>query len=518
MRFIYIGIKNLRIGSRLALGFGLLLAMMMMAILVAVLQFVAIGEANDRIDRNWATAEAANLINATTQANARHTMALLIATDPAQLVRINATIKSSKKIVDEAIATLERLVYLPDGKAILGRIKERRSQFLASFSRVRELLAAGQREAAMQVMNAETLPTIGALEAPILALCALEKQIVSVSVAKSSERIDAARTLMLILACSGLLAGVLAMRCISRSITVPIGQALNLVRQVAAGDLTGQIHVHSRDEVGRLLEALQVMTVQLGAEIDQRQRAQEALRLSESMMQVRNAQASRLEAVGTMAAGIAHDFNTILGTISGYAELLGDELADNPGALDSAREIGCASFRARDLIARLLAFARQRPVEPVPMNVLEAITGALKMIRVTLPISVEIVFESDLVCASMLADFMQIEQIVMNLCMNAADAMAGRGRIEVGLRHAPGTRTRFCLVVADNGCGMPPEVLRRVFDPFYTTKEPGKGSGLGLSVVHGIVSDLDGKISLESTPGVGSRFVIDLPLSVTARV
>lgn len=268
-----------------------------------------------------------------------------------------------------------------------------------------------------------------------------------------------------------------------------------------------------------LAESLCFVNAQLSSEIDERQRAQEAQRASEAMMQVREAQSSRLEAVGTMAAGIAHDFNTILGIINGYAELLSDDfIADSNGA-ENVRQIIASSFRARDLIVRMLAFARQRPIDPIPLEAVALVRDILKMMRVMLPYGINMKFETDLQHAWMVADPSQIHQIVMNLCTNAADAMHGQGTLDIAIRRSPpllrdgfSQSERFCLIVADNGCGMPPEVQQRVFDPFYTTKEPGKGSGLGLSVIYGIVSDLRGEIAIESQVGAGTRFTIHLPL------
>lgn len=236
-----------------------------------------------------------------------------------------------------------------------------------------------------------------------------------------------------------------------------------------------------------------------------------------ALLQTRLQEASRLEAVGTMAAGIAHDFNTILGVINGYAELLGDEFApDTPGAAH-VQQITQASARARDLVLSMLAFARQKPIDPMRVDAVALIREALEMMRVSLSCSVEIVFTTELPTARLMADPMQIQQVVMNLCVNAADAMAGTGVITLHLKRltpagAPAdSPTQLCLEVVDNGCGMTPEVVKRIFDPFYTTKAPGHGSGLGLSVVYGIVAALKGVIQVDSTPGVGSRFRLILP-------
>jgi len=240
-------------------------------------------------------------------------------------------------------------------------------------------------------------------------------------------------------------------------------------------------------------------------------------RRTEHQLNLRLEQSRRLEAIGTLAAGIAHDFNNILGAIVGRAELLGDEIAPASPAERHVRIILQASFRARDLIARMLTFAREMGDEPAPMDALPAILDSIELLRATLPAGVELHFQTSLDAAWMLAEPSQIQQILMNLCVNAADAMPdGRGHIRIELspsaRRTPeGESELWCLRVSDSGEGMTPELQERVFDPFFTTKAPGKGSGLGLSVIHGLVSKLGGIIELKSTPGAGSQFSIYLP-------
>jgi signal transduction histidine kinase len=229
-----------------------------------------------------------------------------------------------------------------------------------------------------------------------------------------------------------------------------------------------------------------------------------------------------MEAIGTMAAGIAHDFNTILGVINGYAELLLDDFLPASANHRYTQQIIDASARARDLVLHMLAFARQRPIEPVLLDAVALIRETLPMIGITLPPGIALVFEADIERAPVLADPMQIQQIVMNLFMNAVDAIDGHGTLRIGIRPefaggADGKASiqprRFCLTVADDGCGMTPEQQQRAFDPFFTTKAPGKGSGLGLSVVYGTVIDLSGVIQLHSEPGQGTCFSIFLPLA-----
>jgi len=236
-----------------------------------------------------------------------------------------------------------------------------------------------------------------------------------------------------------------------------------------------------------------------------------------NLMNARLAQTSRLEALGTLAAGIGHDFNTILGIINGYSEMLSDRLPDGSVEKQNAEQIIEASFRARDLIVRMLAFARQRETDPFMVDIVAIVKSALKMIQVSLPPGITVRFDTELTQVLMMADPSQIHQVVINLCMNAVDATQEWGVIDIRIRRLTETGKensqgkRFCLEVEDSGCGMPPEVLEHVFDPFFTTKPPGKGSGLGLSVVYGIVSELQGDIDIQSRVGKGTTFSLSFP-------
>lgn len=239
---------------------------------------------------------------------------------------------------------------------------------------------------------------------------------------------------------------------------------------------------------------------------------------AESRMRTR-----KLEAMGMLAAGFAHDFNNILGSIVGFAEMTDDDLPDDSNAKRNVAQIVSGSLRASALADRMLVFARQSPAHPVAVNLVVQVCEAVDLLRASLRPSIRLSFQSSLgeANATILADPTQIVQIVMNLCINAADAMDNHGVIHVYIDRAgqikeapPGYLDGTCLTVSDTGCGMTPEVLKRQFDPFFTTKEPGKGSGLGLSVVHGIVTSLGGVIEVLSRVGggnTGTDFRIFLP-------
>ena len=238
-------------------------------------------------------------------------------------------------------------------------------------------------------------------------------------------------------------------------------------------------------------------------------------------------QAQKMEAIGTLAGGIAHDFNNILAAIIGFAELATIVSDGNAEARDHLAEVLKASFRARDLVRQILTFSRRTESELAPVDVHLVVKEALKLLRATLPSSIELrsaLGKTGLV----LGDPTQIHQIVMNLCTNAYQAMPREGALEVTLSEihvdaAEASRLRpiepgrcLKLSVRDTGHGIAPAIMDRIFDPYFTTKEKTKGTGLGLAVVHGAVKAHKGAIHVTSRLGEGTTFDVLLPLVDTA--
>jgi signal transduction histidine kinase len=235
-------------------------------------------------------------------------------------------------------------------------------------------------------------------------------------------------------------------------------------------------------------------------------------------------QSQKMEAVGCLAAGIAHEFNNLLTVIQGHAGLLRTPGIDASCASESAERITQASQRAASLTGRLLSFSRKQPVQLKPLNMSTSLQGFQRMLARLLgePYRLELDCAPGLPCT--LADEGNLEQVLINLTLNARDSMPDGGTIRVStaavdvdetvtrsnIEARPGKFIRLC--VSDTGCGMTPEVMTRIFDPFYTTKEIGKGTGLGLSTVHGIVKQHKGWIEVESQPSRGSTFKIFLPV------
>jgi PAS domain S-box-containing protein len=282
----------------------------------------------------------------------------------------------------------------------------------------------------------------------------------------------------------------------------------------------GEIRWHSlqgicrRDSTGKVIRWAGSTT-----DITERKRAEEELRAMERKLR----QAQRLEAMGTLAGGIAHDFNNILGAILGYGEMA---QRDAPKGSRLARDLDSiiiAGERGRALVDRVLAFSRSAVGERVPVHVEGVVREVLDLVSGKLPPEVKAHANLRAGHAAVLGDATQVHQVVANLATNAIQAMPSGGtlRIELFTERVESPRTatiggvgigeHIVLTVADTGAGISPGIVDHIFDPFFTTKEVGTGTGLGLSLVHGIVTHLGGAIDVASVPGNGSTFTVYLP-------
>jgi PAS domain S-box-containing protein len=236
-------------------------------------------------------------------------------------------------------------------------------------------------------------------------------------------------------------------------------------------------------------------------------------RQTELEMQLRHSE--KLTALGTLAGGIAHDLNNTLVPIQALSKLAMQEIPEDAPARIDLETIHQASLQARDLVRQILAFSRKQEMLAAPTDVALRMREALQMLRASVPSTIEIV-ENIAPIAPISADGTQLQQIVVNLVTNGAHAIGNNfGRVTVTLEEPtsePEISRMIRLKVADTGCGMSPEIVHRMFEPFFTTKSVGEGTGLGLSVVHGIVTSLGGTIDVKSVPGEGTEFTITLPV------
>ncbi len=265
---------------------------------------------------------------------------------------------------------------------------------------------------------------------------------------------------------------------------------------------------------------LQEQNIRLQKEMAERKRAEEERR----QMETRLRQSQRLEALGTLAGGIAHDFNNILSSMLGYIEMLLIEKSEEDEERRYLERVYRIGERAADLVEQILMFSRSQEQQLTATDIVPFIEETLMMLRSTIPAYVDIRHHIQPDCRPVLADVTQISQVLVNLCINASHAMGENGGIlDVGLEEVdydeekeyilgltPGIYLK--LTVRDTGCGMTPAAQEHIFEPFFSTKEPGQGTGLGLSVVHGIVKGHQGVITVESQPGKGTVFQIFFPV------
>ena len=279
----------------------------------------------------------------------------------------------------------------------------------------------------------------------------------------------------------------------------------------------------AKDELARANEELEKRVQERTAELQLANAALSKERDEEKRLEQQLRQAQKMESIGVLAGGIAHDFNNILNIIKGYASLLRGQGSANGDLAESLNVIDEAIERGASTVRQLLAVAKESALRFEPVDINDALQKLKALLSGTLPRTIDIGLSLDLGLRSVLADPNQINQVLLNICVNARDAMPEGGELLLQTGTTPGAelRTRFqnakekiyaCITVKDAGFGMDEATKSRIFEPFFTTKEQGQGTGLGLSVVYGIVTNHGGFIDVTSEPGCGTTFRIYLPL------
>ncbi len=264
-----------------------------------------------------------------------------------------------------------------------------------------------------------------------------------------------------------------------------------------------------------------VGVIALSVDVTDRMEAERALACKDEQLR----QSQKMEAIGQLAGGIAHDFNNLLTAISGYTELARAELEPNGSASEMLFAVSKAADRAAALTRQLLAFSRKQPLWLAELDLNEVVSGMTDMLERLIGADIELVTDLDENLGKIEADTSQIEQVVMNLAVNARDAMPHGGKLTINTSVADTSavcrdenpegcdRGYVCFRVTDTGMGMDSKTMAQIFEPFYTTKKPGVGTGLGLSVVDGIAEQHGGWVNVESEPGRGTSFSICLPVA-----
>jgi PAS domain S-box-containing protein len=300
-----------------------------------------------------------------------------------------------------------------------------------------------------------------------------------------------------------------------------LGISEDITDRRRAEEALREAHRQLEERVEERTAELTKLNADLRQEIAERQRAQEALRRSEEELR----QSQKMDAIGRLAGGIAHDYNNLLSIILSYSSMMMESLSPADPLRADAEQIAIAGQRARDLTRQLLAFSRRQMMRPEVLDLGEVVRNIEPMLRRVLGEDVELTIASARPVGLVKADPGQIQQIVMNLVVNARDAMpdGGKLRIETGdvllddehAKHHVGVGAKpgphVALTVSDSGAGMDYATAARVFEPFFTTKPRGKGTGLGLSTVLGIVQQSGGHVTIESAPSRGATFRIYLP-------
>jgi PAS domain S-box-containing protein len=253
--------------------------------------------------------------------------------------------------------------------------------------------------------------------------------------------------------------------------------------------------------------------------------ARQAAEAERAQLEAQLRQAQKMEAIGQLTGGIAHDFNNILQSVLGNLTLAEERIEDlaDPKLARYLERAQLSAQRARELIQQMLTFSRGKRGEPRLLSLAPLVAEAAKLLRPSLPATIEVSLELSEQAPPVKVDPVQTEQVLLNLCINARDAMAGQGAIGLIVKESPttnqlctGCRQRFTgrfveLAVRDSGPGIEPAVVDRMFEPFFSTKEVGKGSGMGLSMVHGIVHEHGGHVIVDTAPGRGATFRVLLP-------
>ena len=307
---------------------------------------------------------------------------------------------------------------------------------------------------------------------------------------------------------------------IIHALTRPIREMVEATRRIAAGRFDHPVRVTSGGEIGLLGESINRMQASLQ---EMRSELEEAARTLEDKvrarseelgrMQARMAQSERLASIGVLAAGVAHEINNPLGGILALTSLTLEDLPPTDPSRENLEEVVRQTRRCGEIVRHLLEFSRQHEARPEPTDLDELLARTLALLE-RQSIFHNIRVERDLQphLPPVVADPSQLQQVFVNILMNAVQAMAERGTLTIATAHDV-VRDEVVLSFHDTGCGIPADKIGHVFDPFFTTKGSGEGTGLGLSIAYGIVSRHRGTIGVESEPGVGTTFTIRLPVA-----
>ncbi|MBN1351528.1 cache domain-containing protein [candidate division KSB1 bacterium] len=310
---------------------------------------------------------------------------------------------------------------------------------------------------------------------------------------------------------------------ITRTITKPLGEIVKATESITKGDLDHEVRVSWKDEIGKLALSFNIMVASLKkmrSELEEwantleqkvKERTEELV-----AMQKKVVQAQRLASVGKLAAGIAHEINNPLGGILVFSSLVLEDMPDDDPNRENIQEVINQTMRCRDIVKGLLQFSRQEQGKTDYVKVNDVLNITLSLIeKQALFHNIEVIREFDSDLPSILGDDSQLQQVFMNIILNAVQAMDEVGKLIIRTHH-DSKHDMVNVEIEDTGCGIPPDLIDRIFDPFFTTKEVGKGTGLGLAIAYGIVTKHNGRMSVKSTVKKGTTFTIKIPAADNA--
>lgn len=322
----------------------------------------------------------------------------------------------------------------------------------------------------------------------------------------------------MIVASLGFLFIILISYMITRSITRPLGEMVNVTQSIAMGDLDREIKVSSKDEIGRLAASFNIMVSSLRNMRDELEEWGNTLEKkveerSEELAAMKNTlvQSQRLASLGKLAAGIAHEINNPLGGILVLSSLVLEDLKNEDPHRENLQEVIKQTMRCRDIVKGLLQFSRQEEGKTEYIKINNTLNSTLSLIeKQALFHNIEVIKHFDPDLPDVLGDGSQLQQVFMNIILNAVQAMKEMGVLTINTCNDP-KNDMVIIEISDTGSGIPDEIIDRVFDPFFTTKEVGEGTGLGLSIAYGIITKHHGRMTVKSKVNEGSTFTIKIP-------